>query len=145
VVEDGVRAQARVRGLCLCGCGEQTKRALQTYRRAGHLRGAPMRYVLNHDKRRSPVEYVEEKRGLRTPCWVWQWNTTAGYPCKRIGDKKVLAHRHYFEAEYGPVPEGLEIHHICGEKTCVRPDHMVAVTHRQHMRIHATWRRMGIA
>lgn len=34
----------------------------------------------------------------------------------------------------GPLPPGLELDHLCRNKSCVRPDHLEAVTHRENMR-----------
>ena len=36
-----------------------------------------------------------------------------------------------------PIPDHLEVHHICRNKQCVHPDHQQLVTHAEHMRIHA--------
>jgi hypothetical protein len=33
----------------------------------------------------------------------------------------------------GPIPEGMELHHLCGVHACWNPDHLVVVTHAQNM------------
>jgi hypothetical protein len=33
----------------------------------------------------------------------------------------------------GPIPEGLEIDHLCRVQLCVNPEHLEAVTHRENM------------
>lgn len=45
-----------------------------------------------------------------------------------------MAHRVYWERENGPVPSGLELDHLCRNPTCVRPDHLEAVTHAENIR-----------
>lgn len=47
-----------------------------------------------------------------------------------------MAHRVAYENVNGPIGKGLEIHHTCGEKSCVNPDHLVTMTRSQHMRYH---------
>ncbi len=42
----------------------------------------------------------------------------------------MLAHRFSYELANGPIPEGLQIDHLCRNRGCVRPDHMEAVTPR---------------
>jgi hypothetical protein len=38
-----------------------------------------------------------------------------------------------FEIAYGPVPDGLEIDHLCRNRSCVSPAHLEAVDHRTNM------------
>lgn len=45
-----------------------------------------------------------------------------------------LAHRVAFELHNGPIPEGLEIDHLCGNRSCVNVAHLEAVTHAENMR-----------
>lgn len=44
------------------------------------------------------------------------------------------AHRFSYEAHKGPIPEGLEIDHVCRNRSCVNPEHLRAVTRRENMR-----------
>jgi hypothetical protein len=44
-----------------------------------------------------------------------------------------LAHIVYWEGEHGPVPEGLELDHLCRNPPCVNPAHLEPVTHQQNM------------
>jgi len=45
-----------------------------------------------------------------------------------------LAHKAIYEAEHGPVPDGLELDHLCRNKACVNPNHLEAVTHLVNVR-----------
>ena len=56
-------------------------------------------------------------------------------------DRNGYAHRAAYEAAYGPIPEGLEIDHLCCVKSCVNPEHLEAVTHGENNR--RAWERRG--
>lgn len=50
----------------------------------------------------------------------------------RIG-KRTLAHRYFWEAFNGPIPDGLELDHLCRVTSCCNPSHLEPVTHRENM------------
>lgn len=115
-------------GFCHCGCGEKTKLAATTANDRGHVKGEPLRYVHGHHKRKGP-RYVEEDRGYETPCWVWQWHKDpGGYGRGWFNGKPGTAHRAFYKALVGPIPEGLHIDHLCRVRACVNPEHMEPVT-----------------
>ena len=41
------------------------------------------------------------------------------------------AHRVFYEALVGPIPNALELEHLCRVRHCVNPSHLEAVTHRE--------------
>ena len=43
-----------------------------------------------------------------------------------------LVHRLAWEDVHGPIPEGLEIHHLCEVKNCVNVEHLALVTRAAH-------------
>jgi HNH endonuclease len=45
------------------------------------------------------------------------------------------AHRVAYQEAYGPIPEGFHVHHDCGNKACVNPEHMRALAPRDHHRL----------
>lgn len=118
-------------GFCQCGCGEKTKIALRTDTAKGWIKGRPMRFVAPHHSRwKSPVAFVEKDFGYETPCWVWQRRlSTQGYGRTYADGREKQAHQVTWERVYGPVPEGLELDHLCRVRSCVNPAHLEAVPH----------------
>lgn len=51
---------------------------------------------------------------------------------RRDNGDPVPMHEWSYEQVHGPVPEGLELDHLCRSVTCVRPSHLEAVTHREN-------------
>ena len=66
-------------------------------------------------------------------CIIWTGGSDKyGYGRFRLekGETQVLAHRYSYETVRGPVPQGLELDHLCRNPCCVNPAHLEAVTHR---------------
>lgn len=90
--------------------------------------------------RESVPQYIEEDRGYGTSCWIWRRATNyKGYGQVRRDDdrsKQTMAHRLFWQRANGPIPEGMEIHHLCRVRACVNPEHLSVVTHAENM-LHA--------
>ena len=71
-----------------------------------------------------------------TGCWEWQKWKLRGYGRVTVDGVPQWAHRAYYEAAFGPVPEGLDVHHRCENPSCVNPEHLEALTQRAHRRGH---------
>jgi HNH endonuclease len=70
-------------------------------------------------------------------CWLWTATGTKRYGQIRLagqGSPMVYAHRLAYEFANGPIPEGLEVDHLCRVGYCVRPDHLEAVTPKENCR-----------
>jgi predicted nucleic acid-binding Zn ribbon protein len=68
-----------------------------------------------------------------TDCWLWlKCLRKGGYGNITIDSKPLSAHRAYYEAAHGPIPEGHEVHHTCRNPLCVNPDHLECIAVRQH-------------
>lgn len=68
-------------------------------------------------------------------CWEWQSaKTHDGYGTFGVGQTKAVAHRVSYELIAGPVPTGLELDHLCFNRSCVNPSHLEPVAHDENMR-----------
>jgi hypothetical protein len=69
-------------------------------------------------------------------CWLWTGATAKGYGKFFVGrtpegrDRLSPAPRVAYELAVGPIPEGMQIDHLCRTPLCVRPDHLEPVTPR---------------
>lgn len=82
---------------------------------------------------RPPEERFWEKvRKTDGGCWTWMASrSAAGYGTfnlGRRGEGYALAHRYSYELARGPIPDGLDLDHLCRNRACVNPDHLEPVT-----------------
>lgn len=74
------------------------------------------------------------------PCWVWTAKAKhrLGYGVLTVAGKRWGAHGYAYTLIRGPVPEGLELDHLCRVPACVNPDHLEPVTHQENLQ-RADW------
>lgn len=145
------------RGLLVAGC--QGAGIAAGMRRAGH--NVPDAFFLNllgwaglalHGRRvmtvrtrrpsgkpafgdpRLPARFWAKVVVTESGCWEWQASLTAGgygqfYPKKSLPRR---AHRVAYEALVGPIPEGLQLDHLCRTRRCCNPSHVEPVTSREN-------------
>ena len=51
-----------------------------------------------------------------------------GYGLVKREAKLKQAHRAAYEEFVGPIPDGLQLDHLCRNRACIRPDHLEPVT-----------------
>jgi hypothetical protein len=88
-------------------------------------------------RRKTPAaERFWAKVDASGPCWLWTASLIPfGYG--QFGAESgvnVRAHRFAYELLVGPIPEGMQLDHLCRVRHCVNPDHLEPVTHKEHMR-----------
>jgi len=70
-------------------------------------------------------------------CWEWTGAMASnGYGTFHVpGTKSNVTRSHEFSYHLfvGPVPDGLELDHLCHNPKCINPDHLEPVTHQENM------------
>lgn len=67
-------------------------------------------------------------------CWLWAGHKTkGGYGTKWFEKRYYVVHRLAYELWVGPIPEGLDMDHLCHQRDCLRPDHLRPATRKQNM------------
>lgn len=122
-------------GMCQCGCGKKAPIANHTNKKRGIVKGQPLRYIQGHNGKNRPSGRIEFVINKTTGCWEWKRSLTSkGYGHLTINNKQILAHRFLYEQQYGPIPEGYELDHLCGNKACINPLHLEPVSHAENCR-----------
>lgn len=67
-------------------------------------------------------------------CWTWTRSLRVGYGAFKINGRVVGAHQLSYRWLVGRVPRRKCIDHLCGNRACVRPDHLEAVSYSQNMK-----------
>lgn len=66
-------------------------------------------------------------------CWFWLGApNAAGYGTLKVDGQTVAAHRFAYEWLIGPIPDGLQLDHLCRVRRCVNPTHLEPVTSRDN-------------
>lgn len=65
-------------------------------------------------------------------CWLWEGAINSkGYgSIHRALYGEATAHRYSYVTSVGPIPEGLDLDHLCRIRHCVRPTHLEPVARR---------------
>ena len=100
--------------------------------------------VVNHGKRGKAAPLLDRFNAKWTAdadgCWIWNGRLSDdGYGVLDLswrggGPKSCYAHRAAYELLVGPIPDGLELDHLCFVRSCVNPAHLEAVTHVENLR-----------
>lgn len=128
-------------GLCMCGCGQPAPIATHNDPRYGIIKGLPQRYIKGHRvfKSKSDRDYLVDAND----CWIWQRAVnSSGYGHLYVDGKHKYAHVHYYEQTHGAVADNgrqftsNQVHHLCANKLCVNPAHLVVHRTNEHRREH---------
>lgn len=72
---------------------------------------------------------------VETGCWLWTAQLDRkGYPVAWNPDDATnrRAHRLLYERTCGPIPDGMQLDHLCRVRRCVNPVHMQPVTNAEN-------------
>lgn len=81
--------------------------------------------------------WAKVAKGEPNDCWLWiGWRNADGYGLiddrPRTGVRR--AHRVAYEFSIGPIPDGLQLDHLCRNPPCVNPRHLEPVTNQENTR-----------
>lgn len=85
----------------------------------------------------TPEAMLQKIIPTESGCWEWDGRHFAGgYGGSHIvinGKQEICAHRIIYMLLVGPIPEGLDLDHLCRNRGCVNPDHLEPVTRRENI------------
>ena len=96
-------------------------RCIAVYRGRGHYCSAECRFWDKVDRRDA------------SGCWLWTaYSQASGYGRFCIGGARgdmVMSHRYAYQMLVGSIPDLMELHHLCGNRSCVNPTHLELSSH----------------
>lgn len=66
---------------------------------------------------------VDKQIGKRGACWLWRGKKRGGLSLFRFGERSLPANHIAWEKYRGELPAGHVVYPLCGEPSCVNPDH----------------------
>lgn len=100
------------------------------YRRL-RLYGNPETLLVITDARERFESFIDRTE----TCWLWTGSLTYdGYGIFREDNRRTGAHRFAYEYLIGPVPDGMQLDHLCRVRNCVNPEHLEPVTGAENTR-----------
>jgi hypothetical protein len=98
--------------------------------------------AVNTDDRERTLSRFWAKVNKTDACWLWTGSragrgkrtSKARYGHMAFHGRSVGAHRIAYALLVGPLLDGMEIDHLCGNTLCVRPDHLEQVTGAENAR-----------
>lgn len=90
--------------------------------------------MANDTSQKVPVRERLDRHSMPVPfsgCTIWTGAADKqGYGRINIGGKAKLSHRVSYELEFGEIPKGLEMDHLCRTPSCINPLHLEPVTRK---------------
>jgi hypothetical protein len=74
---------------------------------------------------------VVEDRGFSSACWVSTVTPNRdGYTQTTFRGRSWITHRLAYTVFIGPIPDGLQLDHLCRVRACCNPEHLEPVTNK---------------
>ena len=86
---------------------------------------------------RPVAERLESQRHIDETTGCWSWTGAGhgnGYAAITILGRRAYVHRVSHELYIGPIPEGMDVDHLCFNRLCFNPAHLEAVTRAENLR-----------
>lgn len=98
------------------------------------------RWQAHGDPKGGRRKYLDPEKAFKArtvrvgECLVWEGSSSLGYGYITVRGKGLRAHRYAWEREHGPIPEGMQVDHICHNTLCVNVEHLRLATPPQNAR-----------
>lgn len=114
---------------CQCGCGQSPGIATTNHPCRGVMKGDQIKYMPGHAirGRGGCLAHLDRSAGPDA-CWPWTGRQYGGRGKIAQGGRRVFAYRFVYELLVGPIPEGLQLDHLCFNPICCNPAHLEPVT-----------------
>jgi hypothetical protein len=77
-------------------------------------------------------------------CVIFTGSTVGGYGRVWSGGKAQMVHRVAWEAAHGPIPDTMQIDHLCRNRACFNVEHLEVVTKAENLRRRPGWSKHGV-
>jgi len=89
--------------------------------------------IMNNRGKSAESRWREKVDQIPDGCWLWTGTITRkGYGMFWPDAGGVPAHRFAYELLVGPIPDGLQLDHLCRVRHCVNPAHLEPVTSKEN-------------
>ncbi len=88
------------------------------------------------------IRLLRRVRVAENGCWEWMGARAGGYGQFAAPDhvhSMRMTHRWFYQHVFGPLPEDIQLDHLCRNRACLRLDHLEPVTPAENIRRGERW------